>query len=106
MLGWQEIILILAILLLVVGPAKLPEIAKELGNALREFRRASAGVSDAIINSPVSEPADRKKAIFDIANKLGVKTEDKTEDEIVKQIATSIESREETSVVKVNEVKN
>jgi len=102
MLGWQEIILILAILLLVVGPAKLPEIAKELGNALREFRRASAGVSDAIINSPVSEPADRKKAIFDIANKLGVKTED----EIVKQIATSIESREETSVVKVNEVKN
>ncbi len=40
MLGWPEIILIFAALLLVMGPSKLPEMAKALGNAMREFQKA------------------------------------------------------------------
>ena len=37
-----ELIVILAIALVVLGPKKLPEIARSLGKGLAEFRRASS----------------------------------------------------------------
>ncbi len=40
-LGIQEIIIILVVALVVIGPKKLPELARGLGRAMREFRRAT-----------------------------------------------------------------
>ena len=40
-LGWQEIIVIFIIALIVFGPRKLPELGKSLGKGLAEFKRAS-----------------------------------------------------------------
>ena len=40
-MGMPEIILILAIALIVLGPKKLPEIAKSLGRGIAEFKRAT-----------------------------------------------------------------
>lgn len=40
-IGFQEILLILVIALLVFGPKRLPELGQALGRAVREFRRAS-----------------------------------------------------------------
>lgn len=40
-LGMPELILILALALLLFGPQKLPEIGKQVGKALGEFKRAS-----------------------------------------------------------------
>lgn len=40
-LGMPEILLILAIALIVIGPAKLPELAKTLGRAMGEFKRSA-----------------------------------------------------------------
>lgn len=40
-LGFQELILIFVVALLVFGPRKLPELGKSLGKGLREFRRAT-----------------------------------------------------------------
>lgn len=40
-LGFWEIGIILAILLIVFGPSKLPDLAKGLGKGLREFRKAT-----------------------------------------------------------------
>ena len=40
-LGFQEIIVILIIALLVIGPRKLPDVAKSLGKAFREFKNAT-----------------------------------------------------------------
>ena len=40
-MGMPEIILILAIALIVLGPKKLPEIAKSLGRGISEFRKAT-----------------------------------------------------------------
>ena len=41
-LGYQEIMVIFVIALLVFGPKKLPELGKTIGKALTEFRRASS----------------------------------------------------------------
>jgi len=40
-LGMPELILILALALLLFGPQKLPEIGKQVGKALGEFKRTS-----------------------------------------------------------------
>jgi sec-independent protein translocase protein TatB len=40
-MGMPEIILILAIALIVLGPKKLPEIAKSLGRGIAEFKKAT-----------------------------------------------------------------
>jgi len=40
-LGWQEIILIFFVALLVFGPRKLPEIGRSLGKGMRQFKKAS-----------------------------------------------------------------
>lgn len=40
-IGMPELIIILVIALLVIGPQKLPELAKSLGKGLAEFKKAS-----------------------------------------------------------------
>jgi TatA/E family protein of Tat protein translocase len=45
-IGTQELIIILIIALLIFGPKKLPELAKSMGKAINEFRKASSGIVD------------------------------------------------------------
>ena len=40
-LGFQEVLLILIIALVIFGPKKLPELGRSLGKTLSEFRKAS-----------------------------------------------------------------
>ena len=47
-LGFQEIVVILGIALLIFGPRKLPEIGKTLGRSLGEFRRATSELKRSI----------------------------------------------------------
>lgn len=42
----SELIVILIIALLVLGPKRLPDVAKGLGKALREFRRATSDLKE------------------------------------------------------------
>ena len=53
---WWVILLILAIVLIVYGPGKLPEVGGAIGKAFREFRRASTDLQDEIKRSASSEP--------------------------------------------------
>ncbi len=39
-LGFQEVLIIFLIVLILFGPSKLPELAKGFGRAIREFKRA------------------------------------------------------------------
>jgi sec-independent protein translocase protein TatA len=45
-LGLPELLVILAILLLVFGPKRLPRLGRQLGNGLRELRASIAAKSD------------------------------------------------------------
>lgn len=42
-LGPWEVGLILVVALIVVGPGKLPEVAKAIGKSMNEFKKATAG---------------------------------------------------------------
>lgn len=47
-IGFQEILLIFLIILLLFGAKKLPELARGLGTALKEFRKALRETEDSI----------------------------------------------------------
>ena len=42
-LGWGELLVVLAIVVLIVGARRLPEIGRALGEAIREFQEAFRG---------------------------------------------------------------
>lgn len=54
-IGVPELVLILIIGLIVFGPGKLPEMGRTLGKGIREFRKASNALSQAI-NAPETPP--------------------------------------------------
>jgi len=45
-IGPMEMIIVLAIALLVVGPKKLPELGRSLGGGMREFKDSVTGKND------------------------------------------------------------
>jgi len=44
--GWPEIVLILAIVLIVFGVGKLPQVGGAIGKGIRAFRKAQSGEDD------------------------------------------------------------
>jgi sec-independent protein translocase protein TatA len=58
-LGGGEIFLILLIILIFFGPKKIPEIAKGLGQGIREFRKASRDIQDQV-EKEISHADDKK----------------------------------------------
>ncbi|MBI3454844.1 MAG: twin-arginine translocase TatA/TatE family subunit [Candidatus Rokubacteria bacterium] len=69
-IGFQELLVIMVLALLVFGPDKLPELGRRLGRAMREFRRASDefrstietnlnlnAIDDPVLPPPAREPA-------------------------------------------------
>lgn len=69
-IGMTELLVILAIGLLVIGPKKLPELARSLGKGLAEFRRASTEMrrdfmevaEDASIEPPPPDTPEAKES--------------------------------------------
>ena len=66
-IGMPEMIIILVIALIVIGPHKLPELAKSLGKGLAEFKKASEGFQRSVqeeANKPeetMKEPSPQVK---------------------------------------------
>jgi sec-independent protein translocase protein TatA len=118
MFDWQEVVLIFALLLLVFGPTKLPKIAKELGKMMQEFNKAASGLKEEIDKAssdfakdvqPSSPRAfksrakttnsrNKDKTVSDIAKKLNITPEGKTNKQIIQEIITKIDSKKGKSI--------
>ena len=91
--GWEPIIILLVILL-IFGPTKLPQLAKGLGEALREFRKASAGAYDTETREretkSMAEEAEKGKIdeemLKKLAEKLGVESEGKSKEKLLEEV--------------------
>ena len=55
--GGPEVLIILVVALVVLGPQKLPEAARQVGKAMSEFRRMSTGFQ-AELRDALNEPID------------------------------------------------
>jgi TatA/E family protein of Tat protein translocase len=67
-IGMPELLLILAVALIVLGPKKLPDLARALGKGMAEFRRATDELRDEFrqlerdVEEPPSRPASAPEA--------------------------------------------
>lgn len=63
MLGGWEIVLILAVILILFGARKLPELARGLGQGIKEFKKATREVTDELQNvvDDPPPPAQQRK---------------------------------------------
>ena len=62
-IGAMELVLIFIVALLVIGPDKLPQYARKFGAAMREFRKASQGVTQEIRESVIDPLEEAQKPL-------------------------------------------
>lgn len=55
-IGIWEILILLAVVLLVFGPSRLPEMGRQLGKGMREFKDSVSGLSDDAEPEPTQLP--------------------------------------------------
>lgn len=60
-IGWQELIIIAIVALLIVGPKKLPDLAKTLGKGFRDFKNATEGVTEDLKETLKEDPKPAKE---------------------------------------------
>jgi sec-independent protein translocase protein TatA len=86
-IGPWEIALILVIILIIFGPKKLPELAKSIGDAIRQYRQAQEGtVTSTQPSQPTPSRTKETDLLIETAKKLGIQTEGKTMEQISKEI--------------------
>jgi len=76
-IGPVELVIILVIALLVIGPGKLPDVGSALGKSIREFRKAATDVQESVkLDAPVAPavPAPAPPAPVAPAPVVGVPT--------------------------------
>lgn len=80
-IDWPELVLVLAILVFVFGGSRIKDLAKGLGESVREFKKASSG-----------EPTDKEneEAILKAAEKIGIKTDGKSIKQILGEMSQTV----------------
>ena len=113
-LGMPEILIILAIALIVIGPKKLPDLAKTMGRAMGEFKRSAQDFKDSIdIETTVKdldEPASDLKSVLkedsqeeDSQKEDGKEQETDVELDIELDIETDIKSGDDSTTISSND---
>jgi Tat protein translocase TatB subunit len=71
-IGLPELIIIMVIALIVVGPKKLPDLAKALGKGMAEFRKATHEIKDSLdLDEDINEvKRDLEDSIHDLEKPL------------------------------------
>ena len=69
-IGLPELILIMAVALIVVGPDKLPELAKSLGKGIVELKKAASSLKESLNEEDEKTPAWDQQDIDKHPNKL------------------------------------
>jgi sec-independent protein translocase protein TatA len=102
--GWEWLIIgVVAIVIIMWGPAKIPEFARAIGRAKGEFNKASKEFTDAAnmtANAPTPAPAapapaaapaqtlkSKDEMLLETARGLGIETEGKTREQIAEEVS-------------------
>lgn len=98
--GWEWLIIgVVAIVIIMWGPGKIPEFAKALGRAKGEFDKASkeftavanetsSSASTSIFNTSTIKTRD--EMLLDTASRLGVSTEGKNREQISEEVSQKV----------------
>jgi sec-independent protein translocase protein TatA len=81
---WLVVVAVLAIIFL-WGPSKLPELARSVGLARKEFEKASKEITEPTTSTAAQSSSS--DSLIVAARDMGITTEGKTKEEIAKEIA-------------------
>ncbi len=85
-LDWTTIVAVgVLVVVLIWGPQKIPDLARSLGSARREFDEASRGIAKGSSPGPAST-AQTSDSLVEVAQRLGINTQGKTRQEIQDEI--------------------
>jgi sec-independent protein translocase protein TatA len=86
---------IIVVVIFLWGPQKIPDIARALGRAKKEFDQASKEVGEAV-STPQKPAAELTgdQMLVETARKLGIATEGKTRDQISQEIVSKVKSQQ------------
>jgi sec-independent protein translocase protein TatA len=92
-IGPNELLLILVLVFILFGASKLPELARSLGRAKAEFKKAEREAELELIEfeRQLREGKYKKREELEkVAKELGVSTEGKSDEEIIKEIKSML----------------
>jgi len=61
-IGMPELLVILVVALVVLGPKRLPELARTLGKAMAEFRRSTTEIMDELQTAQLDDTRTKRRA--------------------------------------------
>ena len=95
-LGWQELVIVLVIIMIIFGAGKLPEIAKSLGQGVKEFREeAQAPVVPATTRTTATATETTLRSDADGLGATAEETVDETGETVrVEEVRTAPSSRD------------
>jgi sec-independent protein translocase protein TatA len=95
-LGWQELVIVLVIIMIIFGAGKLPEIAKSLGQGVKEFREeAQAPVVPATAKTTATATETTLRTDADGGRIVTEETIDSTGETVrVEEVRTATTSRD------------
>jgi sec-independent protein translocase protein TatA len=90
--GWEWIIIgVVAIVIIMWGPSKIPEFAKALGRVKGEFEKASKEFQEeASKTNNASKTRSKDEILLETAQNLGILTDGKTREQISVEIAEKV----------------
>jgi sec-independent protein translocase protein TatA len=59
-LGYQELLIILVIVLILFGANRLPDLARSLGSSVKEFKK---GINEVKAEDPTAAPKEEEKKV-------------------------------------------
>ncbi|MDQ1275222.1 MAG: sec-independent protein translocase protein TatA [Euryarchaeota archaeon] len=100
MIGTQELIMIFGVVVLLFGATKLPELARSMGSSVGEFKKAQKESEKSLkeFEKSLTEPAaPTKTKVQETAEKLGINTKGKTDEQLLEEIQKNAERPKEVS---------
>lgn len=99
MIGTQELIMIFAVVILLFGATKLPELARSMGSSVGEFKKAQkeSELNLKEFEKSITEPTTPKSKVQETAQKLGIDIRGKTDEQLLDLIQKAAEKPKEVS---------
>lgn len=86
---------VIVVVIFLWGPQKIPELARGLGRAKREFEQASKEVEGSVTmsSSTPSVPKTGDQVLLETARELGISTEGKSREQISQEIVSKAKTQ-------------